>query len=153
MQNSFVSFKEKKEGVVIPGLDRTTDKVEPWSFNSFSASEGMRSSAEDLIKYLKAFSQSSSSELDLILPNIIKTYEPSFTEKLFYGQGWHVMKINKRLRALISNGNTSGHSAFIASIPETKTGVVILSNSSYGTHDLGLLILRMINYNWKRKPQ
>ena len=84
---------------------------------------------------------------------ILGSEHPSYNEKLFYSSGWHGIKINKKTKALINNGNTSGHSAFIGMVPENRTAVVVLSNSAFGTKDLGLLILRMINYNWKRKPQ
>jgi len=35
-------------------------------------------------------------------------------------------------------------------VSESETGVVILANSPHSMNGLGLLILRMINNNWKR---
>jgi CubicO group peptidase (beta-lactamase class C family) len=137
---------ETKEGVISPGRDRSLASVEPWHFPSFAASEGIKSTAEDLIKYISSIFYSQTTNREMLSLNI-----PTFNSKLAYSNGWHIMKINKNFKAYISTGNTSGHSSFIGMIPETRTGVVILTNSPYGTKDLGLLVLRLINYNWKRK--
>lgn len=153
MENSFVHFKEKKQNVVTPGVDRTTENTKPWTFSSFAGSEGIKTTAGDLINYMKAFMAISSTSLDNNLPELTTYNHTSFNSKLFTSMGWHVLKINKNNRAILSNGGTNGHSAFIGMVPENKTGVVVLSNSSFGTKDLGLLILRMINFNWKRKAQ
>jgi serine-type D-Ala-D-Ala carboxypeptidase/endopeptidase len=153
LKNTFVDLKENKENVISPGFDRSLNLVNPWTFASFAGSEGIKSNASDLINFLKPFMASSNTSFDSYFPSITKQNNPSFNDKLFYSLGWHGIKINKKIKAMVSNGSTSGHSAFIGMVPETKTGVVVLSNSSYGTKDLGLLVLRMINYNWKRKAQ
>lgn len=153
MNNSFIDLKEKKDNVISPGVDRSLSLVNPWTFASFASSEGVKSSAGDLMHFMRAFMSLSGTSFDDYFSNFTKQNNTSFNDKLFYSTGWHGIKINKKTKALVSNGNTNGHSAFIGMVPETKTGVVVLSNSSYGTKDLGLLILRMINYNWKRKPQ
>jgi len=36
-------------------------------------------------------------------------------------------------------------------VPQTETGVIVMANGEVGLNDLGILILRMINGNWKRK--
>ncbi len=153
MNNSFIDLKEKKENVISPGVDRTSTLVNPWAFGSFAASEGVKTSALDLINFMQPFLANTGTSKDNFYPLLTKQEYKSFNDKLFFSNGWHGVKINKRINAMVSNGNTNGHSAFIGMVPETKTAVVVLSNSAYGTKDLGLMILRMINYNWKRKTQ
>ncbi len=153
MRHSFVDFKEKKDNVLAAGVDRSLSAASPWSFNSFSASEGIKSNVPDMLKFLRAMMSQSGTELDALGSKILALEKPSYNEKLYYTSGWHGIRINKKTKALINNGNTNGHSAFIGMVPENKTAVVILSNSAFGTKDLGLLVLRMINYNWKRRPQ
>jgi CubicO group peptidase (beta-lactamase class C family) len=150
MANSFVDFTERRLNVISPGQDRSLSAVEPWAFKSFAASEGIRSSAYDLASYIKFILRKAKLKNDSW--KLVSDFSiPTFNDRLAYSFGWHNMKINKKTKAYISTGNTSGHSSFIGLIPETNTGVVLLSNSPYGTKDLGLLVLRMINYNWKRK--
>lgn len=153
MNHSFVDFREQKKDVLTVGIDRSLTSAEPWIFESFSGSEGIKATAADLLMFAKPFLGISGTQMDQLAPKIIGLENPSYNEKLFYSSGWHGIKINKKTKALINNGNTSGHSAFIGMVPENRTAVVVLSNSAFGTKDLGLLILRMINYNWKRKPQ
>jgi CubicO group peptidase (beta-lactamase class C family) len=153
MNNSFVHFKEKKNNVVIQGVDRSSTQVGPWTFPAFAGSEGIKSSVADLSQYAKAVLGYSQTNLDKILPPQTLLNNPSFNEELYHSMGWHVVNVNKKFRVLVANGTTSGHSAFIGLVPNSKTGVIVLSNSSFGTKDLGMLILRMINYNWKRKIQ
>ena len=153
MRNSLINFKEKKTNILTPGMDRSLTLANPWQFKSFAGSEGVKSCAKDLVAFLNAFLGVSATPLDNTFPPIISYNHPSFNDRLFYSMGWHAIKINKKIRAVVNNGNTNGHSAFVGMVPENKTAVIVLSNSSFGTKDLGLLILRMINYNWKRKAQ
>jgi serine-type D-Ala-D-Ala carboxypeptidase/endopeptidase len=67
------------------------------------------------------------------------------------GKAWHVIKENKRINICVATGTTAGHSAFVAFVPETKTAVVILTNSRLIAGKMGLAILRTLNENWKRK--
>jgi hypothetical protein len=74
---------------------------------------------------------------------------------MFSGQnwmGWNVKQLEKNT-ILSQSGLTSGYNSFACMVPETSTAVIVLSNSIYGTQDLGLQILRMINENWKREAQ
>jgi CubicO group peptidase (beta-lactamase class C family) len=147
MNSSFVDLTERKENIITKGVDFSQTEVTPWEFKSFAASEGLRSNAEDLSTYIRSIFF----DKDGLNSRILSKDIPTFNDRLFYTNGWHYLKINKKLNAYISNGNTSGHSTFIGMVPMTKTGVIVLSNSPFGTKDLGLLILRMINNNWKRK--
>jgi hypothetical protein len=79
------------------------------------------------------------------------THRPTDDKKLEIAPGWYRFLPKKDFPVYVHTGRTSGHSAMIAFSRETKTGVVVLANSSAGTDDLGLLILRMINRQWRRK--
>jgi CubicO group peptidase (beta-lactamase class C family) len=127
-------------------------KVKPWSFASFSASEGIKSTAEDLSNFIRL-------NLGLEYPTLYNSVESqlqiaektNYNDKIMMANGWHVVDQGKKYNIYTHTGKTSGHTSFLAFVKETNTGVVILSNSSWGVEDLGFLILRMINYNWKRK--
>ena len=68
------------------------------------------------------------------------------------GKAWHVIEQTKRLTVCAASGSTNGQAAFMAFVPQTKTGVVILANARIGQGRLGLLILKILNENWRRKP-
>lgn len=153
LKKTFIDLKERKNDVIEQGVDMSINKVDPWTFSSFAASEGIKSDIEDLLKFMNCFLNRSGTELDPICKAMLEEKIPSFNEDLFYSSGWFSFNANRKTRVFASNGRTNGHSSFLAMVPENKTAVIVLSNSGYGTKDLGMLILRMINNNWKRRPQ
>jgi CubicO group peptidase (beta-lactamase class C family) len=150
MNQSFVHFKEDKS-ILTAGLDRSGSQVTPWEFNSFTGSEGIKSSLSDLVKFVRANLGTIDVSLTSILDDNFEEDHTSFNDKIVVSTGWQIFKINKRLNAALHTGSTSGHSAFVGMIRETDTAVIVLSNSTFGTKDLGMLVLRMVNDNWKRK--
>lgn len=150
MNSTFVALPENILEVTA-GLDRRGKAVEPWTFNSFAASEGVKSSLDDIVKFVRAHIRPDG-QLHTTLQAThtaagIETYNPRSDVSM----GWHIIKSKKWYNILTHSGHTSGHHCYIACVPETQTGVVVLSNSVMGTEDLSFLFLRMINYNWDRK--
>lgn len=152
MDSSFVFFKERKKDIVTVGYDRAGRETSPWTFASFGASEGIKTSASDLVKFMKVnLELTDHPYTDIFAINHNKEVETDFNESILTGRGWQIIDQRKGYDIITHNGKTDGHNAFISFIKETGTGVIILSNSNIGTQDLGFLVLRMINFNWKRK--
>lgn len=151
MANTFVDFPEQRLDLITPGYDRSQKKVSPWTFNSFKGSEGLKTSMYDMLRFINEKLKRSNNN-----DNINgKTEVPDslsgigFNHRLGLSNGWHTIDM-KTFKIITHTGKTSGHNAFAAMISETNTAVVIFANSSIGTEDLGLQILRMLNYNWRR---
>lgn len=152
MPSTFLDISEDRGSLLSPGYNRAEQITSPWTYGSFGASEGLKSSFEDLSKYLKMQLGLSHNELYLPLSKYHDVKIPtSYNKDIFIGHAWHIFQQGDYFDIYTHSGHTGGHHAFIAFIRETKTAVVVLSNSSLGTNDLGFSILRMINYNWKRK--
>jgi D-alanyl-D-alanine-carboxypeptidase/D-alanyl-D-alanine-endopeptidase len=152
MDSSFVFFKERKKNIVTTGYDRAARETDPWTFASFGASEGIKTSASNLIKFMQVnLGLIDHPYVEIFAMNHNKEVETDFNESIRTGRGWQIIDQKKGYDIITHNGKTNGHNAFISFIKETGTGVIILSNSNIGTRDLGFLILRMINFNWKRK--
>jgi len=152
LDDSFVFFKETKNEIVSPGYDRAGRSADPWTFASFGASEGVRTNLNNLLRFVKMhMGLIEHPYADILKQNTNADIQTNFNDFIYSGKGWQIIKQKKNYDIITHNGKTSGHHGFIAFVKETKTGVVILSNSSIGTMNLGYLILRMINFNWKRK--
>lgn len=152
MNNSFVFFKEHKEDIVTEGYDRAGRETDPWTFASFGASEGIKSNTTDLIRFMRInLGLVDHPYVEIFANNHKKEVETNFNESIKTGKGWQIIDQRKGFDIITHTGKTNGHNAFMAFVKETGTGVVILSNSNIGTRELGFLILRMINFNWKRK--
>ena len=134
------------------GYSISGKEVSPWTYSSFGASEGLKSNLDDMLTFAKANLEQSN---DPISPTLHKTHVPAVATKITkntsIASGWHTNKHKRFYNSVIHSGTTSGHRSFIGLVKETNTAVVILSNSEYDMGGLGYLILRMINYNWKKR--
>lgn len=152
MYSTAIRSNREQELNITNGYDRASRKTAPWEFGSFAASEGLKSSIADLAKYVRAQWTYQPSLAQAIQNNQAIHTERSLSKDISSASGWQVFyRTSKDAPIYTSSGMTSGHRAFIAWIKETKTGVIVLSNSTQELDNLPLLILRMINYNWKRK--
>ena len=152
MDSTFVETIEDRENMLTTGYDRAMRVATPWEFESFAASEGLKTSLTDLVTFVRAHLHESASPLSSILrQNISPELPTNFNEYIMSGKGWQIIDQRRKPDIVTHTGKTSGHNAFVAFVEQTKTGVIILANSNKGVENLGYLILRMINYNWKRK--
>lgn len=154
MNNTFAAYdkKEKSKKNLTKAYSRNGQKVPHWDFQSFTASEGLKSNVTDLITFLKLHLDLQETPYDsLFTDNASPKVNTGMSDNAFMGNGWHVIKLKKYYNAVLHAGSSSGHRAFIGFVKETQTGVVLLSNSESGTGGLGYLVLRLINYNWKKE--
>lgn len=134
---------------LVQGYDLAGEPVMHNHFQSFAASEGMAISMQGLMKFMH-----------IVLDTMNGLYpgecfrmrsQSEFNENIAYAGGWFVAVDKNSYPIFVQQGRGLGHSAYIGIVRETKTGVCILSNSAAATPELGMLTLRMLNHNWKRK--
>lgn len=118
-------------------------------YNNFTSSEGMISSMSDLILFTKKNIEAD--QYPLLLKGQEITEKSKISKSLRRTLAWYILKSRKTGAIFTHSGGSARHKAYIHYKKETKTGVIILSRSSAGTEELGMLVLRLINKNWKRK--
>jgi len=152
MAQSFTKFNSEEQAALLTaGYGRSGLKAKPWDFASFAGSQGMKSTTRDLLQFLRIHMENPSDTLALsFYNNTIPAVQTGLTENGAMGYGWHILHQKKYYDIILHAGSTGGHRAFVGFIRETKTGVVVLSNSENGTGGLGYLLLRLINFNWKK---
>jgi len=153
MTDTYIDWPKENKESITPGYDKASRLTEAWKYGSHSASEGGKSSANDLTIFVNHYMSAKEHSLSKVMNQSLEVQVPkSISKSISTAYGWQIYNRKKSGYPIYTyTGRTSGHNAFIAFIKETKTAVIILSNSVLGTEDLGLQILRMINYNWKRK--
>jgi len=132
-------------GDTIPGLDRIGREQNIWDSKVYQGALGLLATPHQLQYWLKTQLSSEIARL-----NHIKKTQTSYHEQIFVGDAWHILDYEK-YPIYMHSGRAGGHHAFMGFVKETQTGVFILSNCMRGTEDLGTLVLRMINNNWRRK--
>jgi serine-type D-Ala-D-Ala carboxypeptidase/endopeptidase len=126
--------------------------VPNWRFGeTFRFSLGMKSTMNELLAFMKTQMGIKDSLTYKSIGDTQKAlYKTEIDKTTSVGKIWHIMKIKKDVNICIQSGSTNGQSTFIAFMPQTKTAVVIVANTRLVQGKLGLIILRMLNFNWKR---
>ena len=145
-KNGFLNFQKDTTSnkIYAQGYNLAQKPVELGRFNeTFRWTLGRQANVKQLLNFMREQLEIKELHVALYPTNIGK-----FTS---VGKAWHVIKENKRINICVATGTTTGQSAFVAFVPETRTGVVILTNSRLVAGKLGLAVLRVLNENWKRK--
>lgn len=132
----------------VPGYTKSMKVATAWNSNLFFGSLGATSNLMDITKICKGLLSKNNSRSH----SFFEIKEMKVRNKSGYvAKGMQVIPIGKNNYMYFHTGRTEGHYSFVGLLPGTKTGVVILANSSIGADLLGVNILRMMNQNWRRK--
>ncbi len=152
MQNSCITVDEDQAWRLTTGYTVAGIATPIWQFQSFAASEGVKSTTDDLLKFLACnLGQTHPKLAESFSQTHVQTTETDLNKNAFMAKGWHLVKNKKYYNSFLHAGATSGQRAFMGFVKETRTAVVLLSNSEYRTDGLGYQILRLINNNWKKR--
>ncbi|WP_281612672.1 serine hydrolase [Flammeovirga sp. SubArs3] len=142
MDNTFLSVPtEENQNIAEPTNIGTANSN--WNFTGPSRyAGGLVSNTKDLLKYLQYQKKNNSLFSSDDLQNLIQTGVPNLgKDRLFYKDGWFVLKPDSITSILLHNGGTGGFISFVGYNRNTGTGVVILSNSVNVIDDIGINIL------------
>jgi CubicO group peptidase (beta-lactamase class C family) len=117
--------------------------AEPWTWTSSSAltgAGGLRSSARDMLRYVIANAGVPTSPLTAAMKEAQKPRAEAGSKAMAIGLAWHLKRSGERV-LIWHNGGTGGFHSFCGFDPATKTGVVVLANSTEDIDDIGLHLL------------
>lgn len=113
-------------------------EVENWDLPALVGAGGIRSTASDMINFIKA----NVSEPNTPITKAMKmSHQAAYTnegQNFEMGLGWHYA-IDKSV--IWHNGGTGGYRSFAGFIKGTTKGVVVLTNSTESIDDIGLKLL------------
>ncbi|MBE8714660.1 serine hydrolase domain-containing protein [Sphingobacterium hungaricum] len=114
-------------------------EVPQWSFTSMAAAGALKSTLADLLIYAQAQFVMPETDLEkaMALTRQFTFFIPPNTD---IGLAWH-MSLLDGILSFQHTGGTAGSSSFIALAPDSKTAVVILSNSAINVSKIGTEIL------------
>jgi CubicO group peptidase (beta-lactamase class C family) len=112
-------------------------EVKNWDLGGLAGAGDLRSTAEDVLKYLAA---QWDGPLAKAAAETRGHRKPTGMAGLEIALGWHVKTQNGRA-FFIHSGGTGGYRSFAGFDPEARRGVVVLANGEHGVDDLGLHLL------------
>jgi CubicO group peptidase (beta-lactamase class C family) len=122
------------------GYDRSLNPVNHFEMPTLSGAGELRSTANDLLKFVAA-------NLGLIKTELLPAMQYSHIARhsanfpwLNIGLGWHIAKSDD-MEIIWHNGETYGFHSFVGFDKNKRQGVVVLSNSADTIDDIGMRLL------------
>jgi CubicO group peptidase (beta-lactamase class C family) len=142
MKETCIKLPEGLRSRLARGHDRHGKPAANWDIPVLAGAGALRSTADDLLKFLRANVGPSDSPLS---PAIRATHRPRHDIGKSNGKialGWHVRPDGD---ILWHNGETGGYHSYVAFRPDRTIAVVLLSNSAVGMVDeLGLRLMKLL---------
>ncbi len=138
MDSTRIHLMAEQQARFATGYDDSGKAVKYWDIPTLAGAGALRSTVNDLLKFLAAnlgFTQSSLSSA------IQKTHQIYFqTQDVEVALGWQVLKYDGK-RIFWHNGATGGFRSFIGFDLQQQMGVVVLANSARDVNDIGFHLL------------
>jgi D-alanyl-D-alanine-carboxypeptidase/D-alanyl-D-alanine-endopeptidase len=143
MKETRIELSEDLRSRLAQGHNRNGDPVANWDFSVLAGAGALRSTADDMLKFLRANIGPSDGPLSAA---IRATHRPRHEIDKSGGMialGWH---IRLRGKTLWHSGETGGYHSYVAFQKDRRIGVVVLSNSAAEIVDqLGLRLMALLS--------
>ena len=136
MDNTGLTFSDNMLAHLAKGY-AFGEEVKNWDLTSLAGAGGIRSTATDMVKFIKA-NMADDSALSDAMKLSHKTAFKNKSGNFKIGLGWHYADNGN---IIWHNGGTGGYRAFSGFNKVNNKGVVVLTNSTESVDDIGLYFL------------
>jgi hypothetical protein len=142
MTSTRITLSEPLQQRFAAGHSSDLVPVPAWDINTLAGAGALRSSANDLLKFLAAMMDYTDNPLAEAQKTALATTRPTDMPFIGTGLGWDI-DTRGGAEIISKSGGTAGHSTFVGYSRETRIGIVVLANTSTlaGTTDIGLHLL------------
>jgi D-alanyl-D-alanine-carboxypeptidase/D-alanyl-D-alanine-endopeptidase len=149
LDDTWVEPPEPKRARIAPGHTRRGRETPPWRFDALAGAGGLRSTAADLLAFLRLHAAPSASPLAAAAA---ETARPRARwGRVEIGLAWlivppggRVPRGRTRSRLLFHEGGTGGFRSFAGVAPEAGVCAVVLASQARGVGRLGLRVLGVL---------
>lgn len=145
MRDTGITLSPEQEKRSATGHSTSGEPVSIWNIQVLEGAGALRSSVNDMLRFLSANLGLSKTELTASMEICHKVQVRAGKTKIDVGLGWHISPLRDCQRVFWHNGGTGGYRSFIGFVKETKIGVVVLSNSANSVDEIGMLILKLLS--------
>jgi D-alanyl-D-alanine-carboxypeptidase/D-alanyl-D-alanine-endopeptidase len=140
MNDTRINLDESGKARLAPGHTATGAPTANWNLQTLAGAGALRSTVNDLLKFLAANLDSISKPLGPVLATTHFARGDVDAGQMKIGLNWHILTAFQR-PLVWHNGGTGGYRSFIGMDPERQRGVVVLSNQSVAPDDIGFHLL------------
>lgn len=142
MKSTAITLSDAMKERLATGHDASLQPVSNWDLPTLAGAGGLRSTTHDLLTFVGANLGIIRSPLASSMAAMLATRRPTGNPGLEIALGWHISTHNGR-EIVWHNGGTGGYRSWIGFDQKSRTGVVVLSNTSTnaGVDDIGAHLL------------
>ncbi|HEX3580077.1 MAG TPA: serine hydrolase, partial [Thermoanaerobaculia bacterium] len=142
MKSTAITLSKAMKDRLATGHDASLQPVANWDLPTLAGAGALRSTANDLLTFVGANLGIVKSPLALSMAAMLATRRPTGNPGLEIALGWHITTRDGH-EIVWHNGGTGGYRTWIGFDPKSRTGVVVLSNTSTtaGVDDIGAHLL------------
>lgn len=136
MDSTAITFTPAMKPRLAPGHGQQLQPAANWDIATLTGAGAIRSTTNDMLKFLSAWLGYSPSPLSEAMKTQLATRRPTTIPNVEIALGWHIFQRYNR-EIFWHNGGTGGYHSFVGFDPKTRTGIVVLSNSTNDIDDIG----------------
>jgi len=148
LSDTVIRLSPEQSARLAPGHSPNGDLTPNWDFDVMAPTGGYRSTAADMMTFIKASLAPADSPAGRALAEAQRAHFSRFGSTM--GLGWHrEMLVQGDLAVVWKNGGTGGYFSFVGFIPGHRVGVVLLSNygdafaGDFSLDSMGMEILKL----------
>ena len=148
MKNTGIYLTEEQEAARAKPHTLFGTEVTQWDFQALAACGAVKSTAYDMLLYIAANLGQIPVESAYLKQGMADAQTVWYSQPggVEVGLGFHHAIIGGN-RTLWHNGQTGGYCSYLGFTPSTGTGVIVLTNSCINVDNLGVEILKLMQYN------
>lgn len=140
MDDTRVTLTDDMRRRLAAGHDPAGAIVPNWDFRSLAGAGALRSTANDMLRFLAASLDSNPTAIHAALRLSQRPQRTGAGPTVQVGLAWHLLT-GSGAGIVMHNGGTGGYRSFIGWDPAMRAGVVVLANSSVDLDDIGRHLL------------
>lgn len=141
MRDTRIALTSGMRSRLAPGHDGGGQAQGLWDLPAIAGAGALRSTVNDMLKYVRANADSTSRPLGSVLALTHATRRPGPVPQVSIGLAWHRTTTPGGRTVIWHNGGTGGYRSFAGYDEATGLGVIVLTNTAVGVDDIALHLL------------
>lgn len=138
LEDTRISLTDSMRERLAQGHESSLKATPNWDLPTLAGAGALRSTASDLIKFMKATCLSEAgAPLRPAIDLLLQTRRPTNSPNLTVGLGWFIRSGNND-EIVWKDGETGGYASFVGFSNRLRSGAVALSNATNPINDIGL---------------